>query len=511
MGNIHSGDAAGGKVLVRRRGFQFKNKREIRPSKAEKGIQCGLLVPPTAQDLARQSVRCSAKMVQVGTRSCVRNRSTVTESDFEPRSPDHIQKANSNPTFCYYGSHSNDRYHQNYSPNAHFQDSYRTSGMGYSGVMPETYVFATNQPMYFDLPNMRQAPSKWIYPAPQTNVFPIYQQTSKPEAGDVIWQAPLCMESFNSPPHKYQQHFQAAENIKTRPLYHPLQKAKSWDGQLNQRINENIGINKPSQSLETIMMSTQHRRFSSLNPPHSSSTSTGIYSAKSYTIPKSNRSNNLYFENLSTSTECIPYCTNYQNLPIASYNDQSFYYQEPSPVAPTFSMTTDFQEKPIDETLRLSRANSVMGLHDRDRRRMLHTNLLSNKGLNSWTNHVSRALSRHIEPLGDTPLVKEKKSTPKMKNAIFGRPSKFRFYLKESPRVTKMLMDTADRRIRSICDRFQCDLEVYSKVPKSGFLQYAIDITAPDTTALYACSRNLDSALGWFLTAQLAAARLLKY
>ncbi|KAM7536991.1 hypothetical protein Aperf_G00000063342 [Anoplocephala perfoliata] len=514
MGNIHSSDAIGERILTRRRSFQLKiKKKEIRPSRAEKCIQCGLLVPPTAQDLARQSVQYSAKMIQVGTRPCVRNRSTLTERDFEPSSPSYLQKTNGNPTLCYYGSHSDDRYHRIYSPYVHFQDSYATSGMGYPGV-PETYAFATNQPMYFDLPKVRQAPSKWIYPAPQRNDFPICQQNPRLENGDVIWQAPVCMQSFDSPSYKYQQHLQTTGDIKIRPFYCALQKAKSWEGQLNQKNYENVGIKKPFQSMETIRTSKQHRSFPYLNPTPSSPPLPQSYSAKNYAILNSNRSNNSYSDNLSASNEYIPYCLGYQSLPMAPYNYQTFYDQEPTPLAPRFSMAADFREKPIDEIFRFSEANSGMEVHDRDRRRMIQINSLGHNGHNSWMNPVSvvrKAASKNVESLIDAPLEKEAKSTPKMRNAIFGRPSKFRFYLKESPRVTKMLMDTADRRIRSICDRFQCDLEVYSKVPKSGFLQYAIDITAPDTTALYACSRNLDSALGWFLTAQLAAARLLKY
>lgn len=91
-------------------------------------------------------------------------------------------------------------------------------------------------------------------------------------------------------------------------------------------------------------------------------------------------------------------------------------------------------------------------------------------------------------------------------NALNNNPglaNKHRFFLKETQKLNTLLSDPSDRRIRAICDRFQCDLEVYSKVPKSGFLQYAIDITAPDRSSMFACARSLDFSLGWCLSHQI--------
>ena len=99
------------------------------------------------------------------------------------------------------------------------------------------------------------------------------------------------------------------------------------------------------------------------------------------------------------------------------------------------------------------------------------------------------------------------KSAPRPKKVSFKQPNQFRFYLKDTPQVAKMLADPDDRRIQSICDRFQCDIEIYSKTPKSGYLQYAVDLIAHDSTNIYACSRYLDSALGWNFSAQLPSSR----
>ncbi|CAL8093596.1 unnamed protein product [Calicophoron daubneyi] len=85
-------------------------------------------------------------------------------------------------------------------------------------------------------------------------------------------------------------------------------------------------------------------------------------------------------------------------------------------------------------------------------------------------------------------------------------PFKHRFFLKDSYGLDKILEDPTDRRIRAICDRFQCDMEVYSKILKNGFLQYVIDISSPSLWALHSCTRALDSSLNWCLSSQLQRA-----
>ncbi|TGZ58961.1 hypothetical protein CRM22_009337 [Opisthorchis felineus] len=82
-------------------------------------------------------------------------------------------------------------------------------------------------------------------------------------------------------------------------------------------------------------------------------------------------------------------------------------------------------------------------------------------------------------------------------------PFKYRFFLKDFHGIDKVLADPTDRRIRAICDRFRCDLEIYSKVPKNGYMQYIIDISSPSIWALHSCTRALDSSLKWCLSPQL--------
>lgn len=91
-----------------------------------------------------------------------------------------------------------------------------------------------------------------------------------------------------------------------------------------------------------------------------------------------------------------------------------------------------------------------------------------------------------------------KKSSPEIPNL-----RKFRFFVKENEELNKMLTDPEDRRIRTICERFQCDLDVYAKNLIGGFMQYTVDIAAPNKLNLMGCVKNLDSALGWQIASQL--------
>ncbi|KAL5964822.1 hypothetical protein TSMEX_007533 [Taenia solium] len=83
------------------------------------------------------------------------------------------------------------------------------------------------------------------------------------------------------------------------------------------------------------------------------------------------------------------------------------------------------------------------------------------------------------------------------------QPNKFRFFLKETEEINSMLNDPDDRRIRTICERFQCDLDIYAKNLIGGFMQYTVDIAAPNASSLLGCVKNLDSALGWHIAPQL--------
>lgn len=90
------------------------------------------------------------------------------------------------------------------------------------------------------------------------------------------------------------------------------------------------------------------------------------------------------------------------------------------------------------------------------------------------------------------------------------QPSKFRFFLKETDEINNMLNDPDDRRIRTICERFQCDLDIYAKNLIGGFMQYTVDIAAPNASCLLGCVKNLDSALGWHIAPQLGTGSIQK-
>lgn len=106
---------------------------------------------------------------------------------------------------------------------------------------------------------------------------------------------------------------------------------------------------------------------------------------------------------------------------------------------------------------------------------------------------------KHIKMKVDTQSVQNGFIYPRQPENTF----KHRFFVKDSCGLEKVLSDPTDRRIRAICDKFQCDLEIYSKVPKNGYLQYVIDISSPSLCALNSCTRALDSSLHWSLSPQL--------
>ncbi|THD27213.1 hypothetical protein D915_002069 [Fasciola hepatica] len=106
---------------------------------------------------------------------------------------------------------------------------------------------------------------------------------------------------------------------------------------------------------------------------------------------------------------------------------------------------------------------------------------------------------KHVKTKIDIQSVQNGIMYPRQPGDVF----KHRFFVKDSCGLEKVLSDPTDRRIRAICDKFQCDLEVYSKVPKNGYLQYVIDISSPSLCALNSCTRALDSSLNWCLSPQL--------
>lgn len=78
-----------------------------------------------------------------------------------------------------------------------------------------------------------------------------------------------------------------------------------------------------------------------------------------------------------------------------------------------------------------------------------------------------------------------------------------KFYIPESANIEAILSDPDDRRIKAICERYKCDVEVYSKLPWCGFLQYIVVLAASDFASLRMCARTLDYRLNWCLSAQL--------
>ncbi len=82
-------------------------------------------------------------------------------------------------------------------------------------------------------------------------------------------------------------------------------------------------------------------------------------------------------------------------------------------------------------------------------------------------------------------------------------PCSAMFYLKATDKVNTLLTDRSDRRMRTVCEKFQCELQLRGRGLKGGFVQYAVEIEAPNLVALQSCVRNLDTALGLNLRQQL--------
>ncbi|KAF6769286.1 hypothetical protein AHF37_12139 [Paragonimus kellicotti] len=78
-----------------------------------------------------------------------------------------------------------------------------------------------------------------------------------------------------------------------------------------------------------------------------------------------------------------------------------------------------------------------------------------------------------------------------------------KFYIPESANIEAILSDPDDRRIKAICERYKCDVEIYSKLPWCGFLQYIVVLAARDSSTLRRCARTLDCRLNWCLNAQM--------
>ncbi|OON17229.1 hypothetical protein X801_06936, partial [Opisthorchis viverrini] len=75
------------------------------------------------------------------------------------------------------------------------------------------------------------------------------------------------------------------------------------------------------------------------------------------------------------------------------------------------------------------------------------------------------------------------------------KPVRRKFYIPESANIEAILADPDDRRIKAICERYKCDVEIYSKLPWCGFLQYIVVLSARDSATLRRCARTLDCRL----------------
>ncbi|KAL5110717.1 hypothetical protein TcWFU_007836 [Taenia crassiceps] len=549
MGNTQDSNLHREQVPGRSTSVKSKCRKELLCWREEKAIQCGILLPPSPKDLARQNARYSVKIIQVGTRPRLQNRSTMTEVELKPTTSSMRGTLSPKPHYHrYHISHSEDRDRRSSDLFVHLQDSYRCPTAPYPDVMPGTCIFTTKQPLYFDLPKISRTPPRWMFASPPMNDFTAFQPSilqPKLESGDDIWQAPTSADLFESikqtQPHNRPQHVQIVDKPEIIPPLVMggcppcvLRKARSWHSFLDHHDDAGFkeGRTPLAMSMDTILLSPHSRRSSSLNAPPRSQVFPKIYSdvcnsspyfsaprcSDNFLISDTNQSNQSYAtinaERMGTSAEYIPiHKPQCQCCSVPQFTHPVLYRPHPGPMFPAFSVA-NLNERPMRGMPHFSRASSMRsfktGMTEGEKRHLMGLGMVNSA--TQWPSPNSQArggLAKQIGHLGDT-FERFTRNPPRLKSVSFGQPSRFRFYLKESPQVTKILLDTEDRRIRTICDRFQCDLEVYSKVPKSGFLQYAIDITAPDSTSLYACSRNLDSALGWFLTAQLTAARYLK-
>ncbi|VDD75578.1 unnamed protein product [Mesocestoides corti] len=399
---------------------------------------------------------------------------------------------------------------------------------------------------------MQQAHQKLMVRGPQVNDLPALQPKTTHQnssEGDDTWPTPPPTEFFESvrqtqtPQIAKQQHVQIAEEPEIippptvdTPTTGTLKKARSWHSLIDHKNEEKIRDSKAPQaiSMETIMSPTPTQRNLSVGRPFTMPSCQHFYSGMcsnlSYcSLPPCAMKNFAFSETNQSNlgNEPLDMGRGYSNGEYFNYynprcrccvarqaGNPVFHRSRQTPMIPAFSMAC-LGERPFRDVSRFSRTHSMRTYKswtaEGEKKRLIRFGTINYGCSESFPTSPVRGISaKQVGPVGDT-NERNARNTQRLKSVSFGRPSRFRFYLKELPEVTKILMDTEDRRIRTICDRFQCDMEVYSKVPKSGFLQYAIDITAPDSTSLYACSRNLDTALGWFLTAQLTGSRNVKY
>jgi hypothetical protein len=78
-----------------------------------------------------------------------------------------------------------------------------------------------------------------------------------------------------------------------------------------------------------------------------------------------------------------------------------------------------------------------------------------------------------------------------------------RFRLGDHINVQAIVSDSKDRRLKSICERFNCQICIYYVKRSSGSISYVLLIQALDEESLVKCVRCIDNALKWDLFGQL--------
>lgn len=492
MGNAQCLPIEIGKVLGDKQDFRIKGTSET----FEKDVQCGLLLPPTPKDLLRQTATFSTKIVQVGSRPVCRNMSSGTDYESVHKVVPVITRP---PTAQY------ENIYDNQGPKFPLPEPVRPH------TSPTAQDFDPGKCIYSTRPTRI---ASFDYPYRPTGIPATWPNQTRINASGDIWQKPANVGFFETPSKTLQQDIRiiGQPDIIQQPLIFQspqigfLRKAKSWQS-LPDKVVENTALDHYTSravSMDAIHIPSAITENPQINAAPFAQSCVNFYESPYQNVPRSalkpfaftnSNQSNIDYTNLNRP-HCR--CCAYRRIIV-------------EPHKPTAAQSmSNFGESGTQ----LVRASSMRafktGMTEGERRRLLRFADVNKSGFEVYTPAASPP-----GPVGDAlspDWVKEKtkNSVHRQKSVSFGQPSHFRFYLKESPQVNKILMDQRDRRIRAICDRFQCDLEVYSKVPKSGFMQYAIDITAPDGTSLYACSRNLDLTLGWFLTSQIKASKILK-
>ena len=78
-----------------------------------------------------------------------------------------------------------------------------------------------------------------------------------------------------------------------------------------------------------------------------------------------------------------------------------------------------------------------------------------------------------------------------------------RFFLPESANLEDILADSGDRRIIAICNKFNCEMVAFSKVPRKGSLRHEVILLASCKEDIARCARCLDARLNWCISPQL--------